>query len=224
MEKTGFIYLWFDRKHKRFYLGSHLGTENDGYICSSKWMKQSYKRRPQDFRRRILKRYIRKQFLKEEEKKWLNLIKSEELGKRYYNLSKIMNGNGWEKDKPRTEEEKKKISEGVKKAWEEGRLSINSSHFFKGKEPWNKDKKDIYSEETKRKISDAVSKSLIGKTSRSKGTKRTEEWKKKQSGIIRKMWKDDKLKGNTGKSLSIETRQKLSEAGKGNQNARKHKA
>lgn len=223
MEKTGFIYLWFDRKHKRFYLGSHLGTENDGYICSSRWMKQSYKRRPLDFRRRILKRDIKKQLLKEEESKWLNLIKSEELGKRYYNLSKIMNGNGWEKDKLRTEEEKKKISEGVKKAWKEGRLNVNSSHFSKEKEPWNKGRKNIYSEETKRKISESVSKSLIGKPSRSKGTKRTEEWKKQQSDMIRNLWKDGKLKGNTGKSPSVKTRQRLSEAGKGNQNARKHK-
>jgi hypothetical protein len=118
-------------------------------------MKQSYKRRPHDFRRRILRRDIKKQFLKEEESRWLNLIKSEELGKRYYNLSKIMNGNGWEKDKLRTEEEKKKISEGAKKAWKEGRITKNTSHFEKGKIPWNKGKTGIYSEETKKKISEA---------------------------------------------------------------------
>lgn len=224
MEKTGFIYIWFDRKHKRYYIGSHLGSEDDGYICSSRWMKQSYKRRPYDFKRRIIQKDIQKSVLKEEESKWLSLIKSEELGTRYYNLSKIMNGNGWEKDKPRSEETKKKVSEGVKKAWTEGRLNKEVCHFGNPERiPWNKGKKGIYSDETKNKISKSVSKSLIGKPSRSKGTKRTEEWKKQQSDIIRAMWKDGKIQGNRGKSPSLETRKKLSDAGKGNQNARKHK-
>jgi hypothetical protein len=55
MEKYGFVYIWFDRKHKRFYIGCHWGKENDGYVCSSPWMKQAYKHRPQDFKRKILK-------------------------------------------------------------------------------------------------------------------------------------------------------------------------
>ena len=29
MEKHGFVYIWFDRKHRRFYIGSHWGTEDD---------------------------------------------------------------------------------------------------------------------------------------------------------------------------------------------------
>ena len=56
MEKYGFIYIWRDRKHKRYYIGSHWGTEDDGYICSSPWMSQAYKHRPNDFKRRILQR------------------------------------------------------------------------------------------------------------------------------------------------------------------------
>jgi hypothetical protein len=57
-QKYGIVYLWFDRKKKRYYLGAHWGTENDGYVCSSKWMKSAYKRRHQDFKRRILERNI----------------------------------------------------------------------------------------------------------------------------------------------------------------------
>ncbi len=30
-QKYGFIYLWRDRKHNRYYLGSHWGSEDDGY-------------------------------------------------------------------------------------------------------------------------------------------------------------------------------------------------
>lgn len=28
-EKYGFVYIWFDKKHKRFYIGCRWGTEND---------------------------------------------------------------------------------------------------------------------------------------------------------------------------------------------------
>ena len=86
MEKTGFVYLWFDKKHKRFYIGSHLGREDDGYICSSSWMKSAYTRRPLDFKRRILKRGLLRSDLLEEEYRWLSKIRDEELGKRYYNI------------------------------------------------------------------------------------------------------------------------------------------
>lgn len=85
--KYGFVYIWRDRKHKRYYVGCHWGTENDGYICSSSWMKQAYKHRPNDFKRRILKTNIPtrdEMFLVEQ--KYLNMIKETEIGKRYYNL------------------------------------------------------------------------------------------------------------------------------------------
>ncbi len=85
-EKYGFVYLWRDRKHKRYYLGCRWGTTEDGYICSSTWMKQAYKHRPQDFKRKILSYvYTNRTDLLEQEYKWLSLIKSEELGKKYYN-------------------------------------------------------------------------------------------------------------------------------------------
>lgn len=87
MEKYGFVYLWYDKKHKRFYIGCRWGSENDGYICSSNWMKQGYKHRSRDFKRRILARvYTNKKDLLNEEYKWLSMIKTEELKKRYYNL------------------------------------------------------------------------------------------------------------------------------------------
>ena len=54
MEKYGFVYIWLDRKHKRYYVGAHFGTINDGYICSSGWMNRAYKKRHNDFKRRII--------------------------------------------------------------------------------------------------------------------------------------------------------------------------
>ena len=195
MEKTGFIYLWYDRKNRRYYLGSHLGTEDDGYVCSSKWMRQSYKRRPSDFKRRILQRNLPKQILKEEEYKWLKLIKKEELGQRYYNLTIALNGNGWEKGKTRSEETKKKISNTLKESWINGNIKPNKGNFNKDRTPWNKGKVGIYSDETKKKISESVSKSLKGKPSRSKGYKHTDEWKKSNSERLKQQWANGTRKG-----------------------------
>jgi hypothetical protein len=86
MDSFGFVYIWFDRKHKRYYIGRHWGHDFDGYVCSSNWMRDAYARRPEDFSRRILCRVETKEALFKEEERWLSYIKQEELGKRYYNL------------------------------------------------------------------------------------------------------------------------------------------
>ena len=87
-EKHGFIYLWYDRRRRQFYIGSHWGTEDDGYICSSTWMRNSYKRRREDFKRRIIARVDVRANLMQEEQRWLDMIKKKELGVRYYNVMK----------------------------------------------------------------------------------------------------------------------------------------
>lgn len=95
MEKYGFVYIWYDRKHKRYYVGSHWGYEDDGYVCSSPWMMQAYKKRTSDFRRRILSRvHNDRKTLLDEEFKWLSLIKEDEIKTRYYNL-KIRSTGHW---------------------------------------------------------------------------------------------------------------------------------
>lgn len=96
-EKYGFVYLWFDKKHNRFYLGCHWGTENDGYICSSTWMMQAYRIRPNDFKRKIIKTNITtREETYIEEQRYLDMIKPEELRVRYYNLI-IKNNEVWHK-------------------------------------------------------------------------------------------------------------------------------
>lgn len=95
-EKYGFVYLWYDRKHKRYYIGCHWGAIDDGYICSSDWMRKSYKRRPEDFRRRILKTNLSRIDMYEEEQRYLDMIRPEERKIRYYNLY-TKNGNLWHK-------------------------------------------------------------------------------------------------------------------------------
>lgn len=83
----GIVYLWFDKKKNKFYIGSHWGTENDGYICSSTYMKRAYNKRSEDFKRKILSRVYEKEKILEEEYKWLSMIKNDELGKKYYNFN-----------------------------------------------------------------------------------------------------------------------------------------
>lgn len=182
--KYGIIYLWYDRKHRRFYLGRHWGTEDDGYVCSSTWMKQAFKRRPHDFKRRVLKRiYSSQSDLIVEEQYWLDMIKPEECGIKYYNKTlrstapsmrgrkhseetkkKISAANKGKpsslKGKPRSEEFKKWLSENHTRPalgvplTKEHKKKISEAH--KGtKKPWVKGSSGKRTEEAKQRMSDA---------------------------------------------------------------------
>lgn len=163
MEKEGFIYIWYDSKRKRYYIGCHWGTIDDGYICSSNRMRDAYRYRPHDFKRRIIQRGIPKEQLLEEEFKWLSLISDEEMGRKYYNVSRKMfsgfYGNHSEETKQKirearakqvishSEETRKKQSEVRKgmKFSEEHKKNLSVSH---------QGQRRPLSEETKRKISE----------------------------------------------------------------------
>lgn len=157
MEKEGFIYIWYDCYRKMFYLGCHWGTEDDGYICSSNRMRDAHRRRPQDFRRRIIQKGIEKASLKDVEHMWLRLIKDEELGTRFYNLTKQKSGFGtgarqnaryW-LGKRRPVETKVKISQALK-----GRSGTAHTADTKAKMSQSK-KGKVFSEEHRRKLSEA---------------------------------------------------------------------
>lgn len=160
--KYGFIYLWFDRKYKRFYLGRHWGSIDDGYVCSSKWMRQSYKRRPHHFKRRIVKIITtNKNDLSLEEHRYLSMIKKDEFGTKYYNFVNNASVTPGHTGRKHSEESRRKMSESHKK---------NPTNYWKGKKR---------SEETKSK----VSKSKMG-------TIQTEEHKRVNSEKIKELWKD----------------------------------
>ena len=110
-----FIYICRDKERNMYYLGSHDGDPNDGYISSSHWLTGEVKYRPSDFKRRVIK-MIDIAEMKTEEYRLLNMIKEHEFGKKYYNLKH---------GKPR------------------------------GSAPWNKGKVNVYSDETKSKMSKA---------------------------------------------------------------------
>jgi len=172
--KYGFVYIWLDRKHKRYYIGCHWGAVNDGYICSSTWMRDAYKRRKDDFRRRILVTGIhsREELLKEEHR-WLNMIKGEELGKRYYNLANTLNGH-WSADGNKLVS----VSDKLKAAWARNPERRNKrSEFMKQNNPM-----------ADKELSEKVATKNRGRTSWNKGMPQSEEQKKAHS---------ERMKGRT---------------------------
>lgn len=179
MEKYGFVYIWFDRKHKRFYIGSHWGTEDDGYICSSPWMRNAFKRRPNDFKRRLLKTNLesRKETLNEENR-WLKLIKSNELGKRYYNLRNQEFGH-WSADKNLLESTRERISKATKQAMWSDKVRTN---YLKGLERRNQ----IQSEETREKRRQSMRKAMAKKFPVEQRRKRLKKGDPQLSAICRK--------------------------------------
>lgn len=87
--RYGFVYIWRDRKHNRYYIGCHWGSIDDGYVCSSDWMRNAYRKRPEDFKRRILISNIETRHeMHYEEYRYMLMIKDHELGSKYYNLRK----------------------------------------------------------------------------------------------------------------------------------------
>lgn len=54
MIAEAFVYCWTDHATNQLYIGWHKGSVDDGYICSSKYMKEQYLNRPNDFTREII--------------------------------------------------------------------------------------------------------------------------------------------------------------------------
>lgn len=206
MSKSGFIYVWFDRKNNRYYVGSHWGTETDSYICSSKWMRDAYRNRPHDFKRRIIIRGIndRKQLFLEEQR-WLNMIKPTEMKPqnphpRYYNLcitvkdpwyqhadkvktigQKISAAKKGKNTGPRPESVGKAISEAKKRKFVE-RGGISEEH-----------------------------KRAIQKAAKDRNYKHTEEWKIENSRRMKEQWNDGTRKRTKPKpKITKEEQAKLS--------------
>ena len=77
-----------------FYVGSHKGTEDDGYVCSSKTMLIEYRKRPNDFKRRVIKVCPACE-LKGWEQRYLDMIQLKELypsNRKYYNIKRYAAG------------------------------------------------------------------------------------------------------------------------------------
>lgn len=208
MKEYGFIYVWYDTLEKMYYIGSHWGYPDDGYICSSRWMINSYNKRPKDFKRRIVKNiYTNRIDLLNEEQKWLNYINPEKTvlynsndcdrknNVRYYNINLKVNKNVWHA----YPEQVKTIGEKI--SYSKSGISIGPC-----------------SEETKQKISKANSGKKFSKEHKEKirkaklGTKHTEEWKQKNSKMLKEQWASGIRKGY---KFTKEHKQKIGNSLKG---------
>lgn len=58
---SGFVYKWIDTSNGMYYIGSHKGTPDDGYIGSGTWFMRAYSKRPDSFVREIL--YVGEDFV-----------------------------------------------------------------------------------------------------------------------------------------------------------------
>jgi hypothetical protein len=123
IEKYGFVYIWFDRKRKMYYIGCHWGNVDDGYICSSNRMRDAYRRRPYDFKRRILQRVYKRTELLDSEYKWLSLVEDKHIGIKYYNLRKHKWGH-WSTDLDSNKKVADRVSEHQRK------LVLDGTHFL----------------------------------------------------------------------------------------------
>lgn len=207
-----FVYCWTDHNTNKLYVGCHKGTEDDGYVCSSKLMMEQYRERPQDFTRQIIASGSYKDIRKLEAKILESIGASQD--KQFYNQH---NGNGNFYCKGHTNETKRKIglsSKGIPRS-EHVKEKISLGNLGK-----------ICSEETKRKIS-------IGNRGKKKSEETLLKMSEKQSGsknhfhgknhsektrkLISLNHKDMGGKNNPmfNKTHSIESRTKMSNSRKG---------
>lgn len=192
-DKYGFVYIWYDRKRKMYYIGSHWGYENDGYICSSNRMRDAHRRRPEDFKRRVLSRvYSERLSLLAEEQRWFDMVKDRS---RYYNLNWEVRNDLWWTDPDQRLTVGQKISKSLTGRIVSDDTRQKMSESFSG-----------------RKISDEhksqIGKSKIGNSYR-KGMITKEETKKKMSIAAQ------------GRIISEDQKKKLSCAKMGNSNRAK---
>ena len=50
----GFVYRWYDTSNGKFYIGSHKGTPDDGYLGGGVLFRRAYAKRPESFIREII--------------------------------------------------------------------------------------------------------------------------------------------------------------------------
>lgn len=192
-DKYGFVYIWYDAKKKMYYIGCHWGNIDDGYICSSNWMRKAYRRRPQDFRRRILKTNLSREQMYIEEQRYFDMINPEEIKEKYYNLN-LSSKKPWHMLENSNKSVGQKISE-AKKGKSTGPCSVETKAKIS-----KSNKGRVFSEEHKEKLRQAK----LGK-------KHTEEWKQKNSERMKVQWADGtRKKAEPKKTMSREQQNKLS--------------
>lgn len=128
----GFVYKWVNQRNNKYYIGSHFGSTDDGYIGSGIWFRRAYEKEPENFTRTILEYLLiddHEQLLNIEQKYLMEVC---EVGNKdkCYNISRSA-GGGWQlhgKTQEEIDEVCKKISSTLKnKSPEEKALAIEKA-------------------------------------------------------------------------------------------------
>lgn len=147
-----FVYCWTDIGTNKLYVGVHKGTPNDGYVCSSKLMKEEYQKRPQEFSRQIIARGTFQDCYALETAILKSVGADKDPG--FYNQH---NNNGKFAYGPHTEEWKKNHSDKMKIVYDDPKRKKQISNFHRGKKHRLGKKESLSSRNKKRMM-------RIGKT------------------------------------------------------------
>jgi len=112
IETYAYVYLWYDKLYKWFYLG-YTNGKDPYYKGSGKNFKKEYKKRPNDFKRRLLAKSLNILEMRALEDRLIEIRKSR-FGISYYNMP---NGGGGVIS--HTDKVKKVISEAKIKNWQD---------------------------------------------------------------------------------------------------------
>jgi len=187
--KNAFVYCWTDHKTGKLYVGSHKGTIDDGYICSSKYLMEEYDERPEDFTRQIIAEGEIED-IRKLEMKILSSVDARK-NKNFYNMH---NGTGYHYRWKHTEESRKNIGEHNKRRLikEETREKLRNNAIeqhknmnIEGKNNPNYGNK--WTEEQKLRLSKKLKGNGVG-------IKKSEETKKRMSDARKEYWKKTKIR------------------------------
>jgi hypothetical protein len=105
MVQDSFLYCWTNKANGKLYIGTHKGTIDDGYVCSSRIMIEEYLNNPSEFTRSIIATGNYKDMIGLE----TFILKSVDAARNicFYNMH---NGDGEFYNKGHSEETKRKIS------------------------------------------------------------------------------------------------------------------
>jgi hypothetical protein len=204
LSPEAFVYCWTDKKTNMLYVGSHRGSTEDGYICSSKYMLEEYNKRPQDFSRQIVASGALSDMRTFETKllQAFNVKEDESFYNRHQNDGLYF--DGWKTGEMTSEHRKKlseakigkPISEEHKTKLHEGRRNSKNSDAHK-KALIESRKGSKHSEESKRKMSEKKRSNperfeISRKAGIESAKKRPADYNKRQSERIKLWWAERK--------------------------------
>lgn len=202
-----FVYCWTDKSTNMLYVGSHKGSPEDGYVCSSKHMLEEYNKRPDDFSRQIIAsgnihdiRNLETKILQS-----FNVRENSNFYNRHQNDGLFF--DGWKKGEMTLEHRNKlseakigkKISEEHKRKLHEGRRKSKNSESHKRalleSRIGSKHSEETRKKMSEKKLSDPERFERAKKAAAASLQSRGSEYNKEQSERMKLWWKQRKQRG-----------------------------